>query len=38
MKVNHYEQVEAKPVEMEGASGCTVRWLQIDFSNKARSP
>jgi quercetin dioxygenase-like cupin family protein len=27
MKVNHYEQVESKPVEMEGASGCKVRWL-----------
>ncbi len=27
MKVNHYEQVESKPVEMEGASGCQVRWL-----------
>jgi quercetin dioxygenase-like cupin family protein len=27
MKVNHYEAVPAKPVEMEGAHGCTVRWL-----------
>ncbi len=27
MKVNHYEQVPSKPVEMEGAAGCTVRWL-----------
>lgn len=27
MKVNHYEQVPAQPVEMEGASGCQVRWL-----------
>ena len=27
MKVNHYEQVPAQPVEMKGASGCTVRWL-----------
>lgn len=27
MKVNHYEQVAAAPVEMEGAHGCTVRWL-----------
>jgi quercetin dioxygenase-like cupin family protein len=27
MKVNHYQSVAAKPVEMEGASGCTVRWL-----------
>jgi len=27
MKVNHYEQIEVKPVEMPGASGCSVRWL-----------
>ncbi len=27
MKVNHYEQVESNPVEMEGAAGCRVRWL-----------
>jgi quercetin dioxygenase-like cupin family protein len=27
MKVNHYEAVPAKPVEMEGAHGCMVRWL-----------
>ena len=27
MKVNHYEQVERQPVEMEGAVGCHVRWL-----------
>ncbi len=27
MKVNHYEAVPAKPVEMEGSHGCTVRWL-----------
>jgi quercetin dioxygenase-like cupin family protein len=27
MKVNHYEAVPAKPVEMEGAHGCTVRSL-----------
>ena len=27
MKVNHYESVEAAPVDMEGASGCSVRWL-----------
>jgi quercetin dioxygenase-like cupin family protein len=27
MKVNHYEQVEQTPVQMEGASGCRVRWL-----------
>jgi quercetin dioxygenase-like cupin family protein len=27
MKVNHYEQVQQQPVEMEGSSGCQVRWL-----------
>ncbi|MBC8868645.1 MAG: cupin domain-containing protein [Planctomycetes bacterium] len=27
MKVAHYEQVTSEPVEMEGASGCRVRWL-----------
>jgi quercetin dioxygenase-like cupin family protein len=27
MKVNHYEAVEQKPVDMQGASGCTVRQL-----------
>jgi len=27
MKVNNLKQVPAKPVEMEGAHGCTVRWL-----------
>ena len=27
MKVNHYQAVEEKPVDMEGAQGCTVRWL-----------
>ena len=27
MKVCHHEQVAAQPVEMEGATGCTVRWL-----------
>lgn len=27
MKVCHYEQVERKPVDMPGASGCHVRWL-----------
>lgn len=27
MKVNHHEQVERQPVEMEGAEGCHVRWL-----------
>jgi quercetin dioxygenase-like cupin family protein len=27
MKVNHYETVPQQPVEMEGASGCRVRWL-----------
>jgi quercetin dioxygenase-like cupin family protein len=27
MKVSHYEVVTQKPVEMEGAKGCSVRWL-----------
>jgi len=27
MKVNHYESVDKTPVDMEGASGCSVRWL-----------
>ena len=27
MKVEQYQQVEAKPVEMDGAKGCRVRWL-----------
>src|SRR5688572_12832015 len=27
MKLKRVEQVENKPVEMEGASGCRVRWL-----------
>lgn len=27
MKVVHYEQMEAKPVEMEGAVGCRIRCL-----------
>jgi quercetin dioxygenase-like cupin family protein len=27
MKVNNFKQVPAKPVDMEGAAGCTVRWL-----------
>lgn len=27
MKVNAYEQVEKKIVDMEGAEGCSVRWL-----------
>ena len=27
MKVNHYERVDSQPVDMEGASGCSVRWL-----------
>lgn len=27
MKVNSYQAVPAKPVDMEGAHGCTVRWL-----------
>ena len=34
MKVNHYEEVEAKPVQMEGAEGCSVRWL-VDASDGA---
>ena len=27
MKLNNYESVEQNAVEMEGASGCKVRWL-----------
>ena len=27
MKVNHFEEVEQAPVDMEGAVGCSVRWL-----------
>ena len=27
MKVNSAENVQQQPVEMEGASGCSVRWL-----------
>ena len=27
MKVQHYQQVSSEPVQMEGAHGCTVRWL-----------
>jgi quercetin dioxygenase-like cupin family protein len=27
MQVKHYDEVEAKEVEMEGASRCKVRWL-----------
>jgi len=27
MLVNHYESINAKPVEMPGSTGCTVRWL-----------
>ncbi len=34
MKVQHCEKVDSKPVEMEGASGCTVRWL-VDESDGA---
>jgi quercetin dioxygenase-like cupin family protein len=30
MKVSHYEQTPAKPVEMEGSAGCRVRWLVDD--------
>lgn len=27
MKVNHYEEIDSQPVDMEGANGCRVRWL-----------
>ena len=27
MNVNHYENIEEKPVDMDGAHGCKVRWL-----------
>lgn len=27
MKVQNYQRVPSQPVDMEGASGCTVRWL-----------
>ena len=27
MKINHFAEIDEKPVEMDGASGCTVRWL-----------
>jgi quercetin dioxygenase-like cupin family protein len=27
MKVNHFQDVEQKPVEMAGSEGCSVRWL-----------
>ena len=27
MKVKQYQQVEQQPVEIEGAQGCSVRWL-----------
>ena len=27
MKVQHYQQTQQQPVEMEGSSGCSVRWL-----------
>jgi quercetin dioxygenase-like cupin family protein len=27
MKVAHYQSISSKPVEMEGAHGCKVRWL-----------
>lgn len=30
MKVKHYQQVEDRPVDMEGAHGCRVRWLVND--------
>ena len=34
MKVSHFQQVEQVPVEMEGSSGCQVRWL-LDETNGA---
>ncbi len=34
MKINHHEQVESRPVDMQGASGCSVRWL-VDQSDGA---
>ncbi len=27
MKLSHHTNIEQKPVEMEGSSGCSVRWL-----------
>ena len=27
MKVQHFQETPERPVEMEGASGCSVRWL-----------
>jgi quercetin dioxygenase-like cupin family protein len=30
MKVQHFEQVAQRPVEMDGAVGCQVRWLVDD--------
>lgn len=27
MKVQHYQQTELQPVDMEGSRGCQVRWL-----------
>ena len=27
MKVRHFQETPERPVEMEGASGCSVRWL-----------
>lgn len=27
MKLAHYEKIEQQPVNMEGATGCSVRWL-----------
>lgn len=27
MKVEHYERVAQKPVDMPGATGCSIRWL-----------
>jgi len=30
MKVAHFDDIEARQVQMEGAAGCTVRWLIDD--------
>ena len=27
MKVAHYDEITCEPVEVDGADGCTVRWL-----------
>ena len=36
MKVQNYQQVNEENVDMEGATGCTVRWL-IDEQDGARN-